>query len=293
MRLTLFSPGTTRRAACGLLAALVALCAMVMVTLSAPSARGLMPLPCSPTSGDWAAKGPFTVSEQSAGLDYRIYRPASLGALGCTRHPVIVWGNGTAATPGMYAGLLTHLASHGFIVVAATTSTAGSGIQMRAAIDYVTAADKDPKSPFYGKVDLDHVGMTGHSQGGQGAIVAGADPRLDTVVALEPGPLGDANKLHGPLLWLAGEYDGIVPAWTVRNRHDQTTAVPSSYGSLAGAGHFTALGDAGGFRGPITAWFRYQLLGDGQAAREYAGPDCGQCTSPAWDAFSRSASASM
>lgn len=121
--------------------------------------------------------------------------------------------------------------------------------------------------------------------------MAGADPRVDTVVALEPGPQGDVSALHGPTLWLAGQRDWIVPAWAVKYRYGKNTQAPAVYGSLAGADHFTSLGDAGGFRGPITAWFRYQLMGDPQAYAEFFGPSCGQCTSPAWNDFARNAKA--
>src|SRR5262249_40742145 len=40
---------------------------------------------------------------------------------------VIGWGNGTTATPQTYNGLLTSMASFGFIVAAANTSNPGTG----------------------------------------------------------------------------------------------------------------------------------------------------------------------
>ena len=66
---------------------------------------------------------PFSTTSGSLGLSCTAYRPSTLGQNGVT-HPVILWGNGTGSSPSTYAGLLRHLASHGFIVVAANTSNA-------------------------------------------------------------------------------------------------------------------------------------------------------------------------
>lgn len=123
--------------------------------------------------------------------------PARLG--GCRAHPVVLWGNGTGSTPSTYAGLLRHLASHGFIVAAAGTGSAGSGREMLAGLDHLAAEHRRPGSPFHGRVDLDRVGATGHSQGGAGAIGSGADPGVDTVVPIQPGPFGDHRAVHGPV----------------------------------------------------------------------------------------------
>jgi hypothetical protein len=38
----------------------------------------------------------------------------------------------------------------------------------------------------------------------------------------------------------------------------------------------------GVYPGIITAWFRYQLMGDQQAAALFRGPACGYCTSADW-----------
>jgi hypothetical protein len=41
--------------------------------------------------------------------------------------------------------------------------------------------------------------------------------------------------------------------------------------SRNGASHFEPTGDFGDFRGAITAWFRFQLQGDQQAAALFTG----------------------
>lgn len=247
---------------------------------------------CPSVGGRWAEDGPFAVTKERAGPRHTILRPAELGSRGCTKHPVIIWGNGSFVTPVIYDGLLKHLASHGFIVVAANTTQSGSGTAMLAGLDVLKKADSDPRSPYFGKVDLERVGASGHSQGGGGAINAGADPRVDVTVPVEPGPQGRIGDLKGPLFILGGEHDLVViPELLVIPRYNGAGHVPAVYGELAGASHVTPAGDGGGFRGPVTAWFRYFLMGDHEARGVFFGADCGACSSPVWSDFRRNAKA--
>jgi pimeloyl-ACP methyl ester carboxylesterase len=235
----------------------------------------------------WSEPGPSAVKvEVLAG--YTLYYPAALSG----RRPVVVWGNGTFAVPVIYSGLLRHLASYGFIVAAANTPFSGTGLEMRAGIDLLARFDGDPASEFYRHVDLEHIGAAGHSQGGMGAVNAGVDSRIDTTVPIEPGPLAAPGQLRGPVLFLSGSSDVIVPAPLVVAMWQQATQVPAAYGSLRGATHFEPTGDGGGFRGVITAWFAYQLTGDSSAASVFTGPACGLCTDTAWSDVRRNARAS-
>ncbi len=102
---------------------------------------------------------------------YVVYYPTDVDAAGA-KHPIVTWGNGTGATPGQYSVLLGHLASWGFVVVASTSPSTGTGAEMLAGEDYLVAADADARSPFYGRLDLDHIGAVGHSQGADGAAQA-------------------------------------------------------------------------------------------------------------------------
>jgi len=247
---------------------------------------------CPAVDRNWAAAGPFAVTVEAGGPAHTLYRPTDLGGFGCGRHPVIIWGNGTGVTPKIYDGLLRHFASHGFIVAAADTPWSGSGRDMLDGIDYLAGRDSAPGSVYRGKVDLTKIGAAGHSQGGGGAIAAGADARVDTTVPIEPGPQGSVDALTGPVFFLAGQHDlVVVPQLLVHPRYLRTTHVPAVYGELAGATHTTPAFDGGGFRGPITAWFRYHLLGDQQAGGEFFGTGCGYCAAGEWSRFERNAKA--
>jgi pimeloyl-ACP methyl ester carboxylesterase len=232
---------------------------------------------CWPSVGTrFAETGPFSPVSVRQDSVTTYYWPTNLGSRD-RKHPVILWGNGTFVNPTHYDAYLRHFASHGFIVAAANTTNAGTGREMLAGLDSLTAFNSDPASPFHQKVDLTRVGATGHSQGGAGAIAAGLDPRVDTVVVQEAG--GNGNPA-GPVLFLAGEADTTVPPSAVKSRY-QAEAGPAAYGNLTGASHVSPLVNGNEFRGPVTAWFRWQLMGDRNARDQFV-PPCGYCTSPAF-----------
>jgi hypothetical protein len=266
-----------------LAAALSALLILSGVDTAAHAASG-----CPSVGQNWADTGPFAVTETPSGAGHTIFHPARLGGLGCRVHPVVLWGNGSGSRPSTYAGLLRHLASHGFIVAAADTAAAGSGEEMLAGLDHLIAANSRPASVFHRRVALDRIGATGHSQGGAGAIVAGGDPRVSTVVPIQPGPFGEHRRLHGPVFYLAGQLDLVVsPLLLVYPRYQESGHVPAVYGELAGADHTEPTGNGGGYRGPVTAWLRFHLLADEQARPMFFGPQCTYCAAPEWSRFER------
>lgn len=239
----------------------------------------------------YGAPGPYATAVE-VGAVTTLYYPRDIAA-GDRRHPVIVWGNGTFAFPVVYRELLLHWASHGFIVAAANTPQSNLGISMRAGIDLLSRRDADPGSPFHDAVDLEHIGASGHSQGGAAAIVVGADPRVDTVLPIQPGPLADIDGVRVPALLLAGQKDSIVLPFLVRAFYDDADHVPAVYGELRGADHFTVVGDPGPFAAPTTAWFKAHLTGDQTARAQFLGAGCGICADTGtWSDVRRNALAS-
>jgi hypothetical protein len=72
-----------------------------------------------------------------------------------------------------------------------------------------------------------------------------------------------------------------VPASNVHEGYDICSG-PTLYAEFAGVDHFVTVGDGGPFRGPVTAWFRYYLMGEKQAGKLFYGDDCGLCTNASW-----------
>jgi pimeloyl-ACP methyl ester carboxylesterase len=268
-----------------LLTLLVAALSVTVTTVVAPSAEAVT----SPRSYETA--GPYAVTVAQGGPDHTLYYPSDIAASD-RQHPVIIWGNGTGATPAEYDVQLRRLASWGFVVAAANTTQSGSGQEMLAGARFLIAEDQRAGSIFQGHIDETHVGAAGHSQGGGGAIAAGADPIVDTVVPLMPGPQGQVGALHGPVFYLAGQLDYIVPSFYVQGRYAATTQVPAVFGELKGADHFFPGATRDRAIGAVTAWFRFWLMGDEAARSVFFGSGCGMCTdTAAWSRYQRNAKA--
>ncbi|NGN64737.1 acetylxylan esterase [Streptomyces sp. A7024] len=281
-------PRTTRRTLHSLILAALLAVGAVPGTAGAAAETEIASIPSVGTA--WGQPGPYEVKVDIE-VAHTFYYPRTMGQSG-ERHPVIIWGNGTGAVPGIYSDLLRHWASHGFIVAAANTPTSNFAISMRAGIDVLERRNADGASAFHQKVDLEHIGSAGHSQGGAAAINAAADPRVDTAVPIQPGPLADPDRMDEPVFYLAGERDLTVPPVLVRAFHDDSDHVPSVYGEIRGAGHLGSIGDGGAFRAPATAWLRFWLMGDANARAAFFGPQCGYCTDTTlWSDWRRNAGA--
>ncbi|MEU7120753.1 poly(ethylene terephthalate) hydrolase family protein [Streptomyces zaomyceticus] len=282
-------PGRTSRVLGGLLLAAVTAVCTAPGTAGASFATGAAgTIPSVGT--DWGRTGPYEVSVDIEAV-HTFYHPRTMGQSG-ERHPVIIWGNGTGAVPGVYSSLLRHWASQGFIVAAANTPTSNFAISMRAGIDVLEHRNADSSSAFHGKVDLEHIASAGHSQGGAAAINAAVDPRVDTAVPIQPGPLTDPDLMDEPVLYLAGQRDLTVWPALVKALYRDTDHAPAVYGEVRGAGHLDSIGDGGDFRAPTTAWLRFWLLGDENARGEFFGPGCGYCVDgDLWSGWDRNAEA--
>ncbi|MGW0521637.1 hypothetical protein [Crossiella sp. NPDC003009] len=94
----------------------------------------------------------------------------------------------------------------------------------------------------------------------------------------------------GPALFTAGQNDLLVGSPVVWSQYARAGQVPAVFGELRGAGHLAGIE----LRGPVTAWFRWHLMGDGQARGLFFGAGCGYCGAGAgtpWSKFERNAKA--
>lgn len=233
---------------------------------------------------------PFT--DPLTGYAYEVRYPAGLGTDG-QRHPVVTWGNGSNAVPAQYDGLLDHLASWGFVVVASLSTQTGTGAEILAGARAIVAADADPASPFHGAIDTAHVAAVGHSQGAGGSVrasIAGPDIITTTVtIALpaqiwvsKPADAYDVSQLTAPVLFLGGSLDLLISSALVNVGYYNQVPGPAAVAMLRWADHNTIQGTGGRFLGYITAWLRYQLAGDPVAATAFTGPTPELPTNSAW-----------
>ncbi|MEU2507506.1 acetylxylan esterase [Streptomyces sp. NPDC007863] len=273
-------PGRTSRLLGGLLLGLLLTLGTTPAATAEPDTTTTATAPATaagipPVGTDWDRPGPYEV-DVDIEVVHTFYHPRAMGASG-ERHPVVIWGNGTGAVPGIYSSLLRHWASHGFIVAAANTPTSNFALSMRAGIDVLERRNADPGSEYFGRVDLARIGSAGHSQGGAAAVNAAVDARVDTAVPIQPGPLTDPDLTGVPVFYLAGERDLTVWPALVKALYRDSDHLPAVYGEVRGAGHLSSIGDGGDFRAPTTAWLRFWLMDDENARGFFFGPDCGYC----------------
>lgn len=264
------------------------------------------------TGGEVEAKyttlGPYDVSyiEFDAGNEtykkYEIWYPTEMMDSSRT-YPLVVMANGTGVKASQYKEVFQHLSSWGFVVIGNEDENSRTGASSADSLDFVLTLNSDSDSIFYGKIDVENVGIAGHSQGGVGAVNAVTNQEngkqykaLFTASATSPywgqdDVFGrewayDFSKVDIPCFMVAGtgaadagtatditarEGQGICPLWGMQECYN---AVPDHvYKVMArqtGKDHGDMLRSADGY---MTAWFMWQLQGDEVAETAFVGVD--------------------
>jgi dienelactone hydrolase len=243
-----------------------------------------------------AVPGPYKVESGPAfgSPGHVVYHPADLTPFpGKDTLPVVVWGNGGCAiNSNRYAGFLTTIASHGFVVLATAAqpgAAAGRATadNLRAAIAWAETENTRTGSPLAGKIALDKLAVMGQSCGGFMALELGADPRVDTIGVFNSGAQGDAAgtvaKLHGPVLLINGHERDFLMA-SSEATFDAVQRLPAFYGARRNAGHTATVDHPGGgeWANVASNWARWQLKGNKEAGKMFVGKDCSLCTNANW-----------
>ncbi len=223
---------------------------------------------------------------------FRIWYPAELMQSNRV-YPVVVMVNGTGVPSSKYEAVFRHLASWGFIVIGNEDANAWDGASSAASLDFMLTLHTDAASPFYRRVDTQHIGIAGHSQGGVGAINAVTEQengnRYTAMYAASTTHLAlaealqwsyDASKITIPCFLTAGTKQadagnakdaGICPLWSLEENYQAISDdVPKLYARRINVDHGEMLAYADGY---MTAWFLYHLQGDETAGQVFLGAD--------------------
>jgi hypothetical protein len=251
--------------------------ALALICVSIPAFAQVSP---------YDARGPYTIKQaQLRGCHF--FWPVKPDA---KPSPVILWGNGSNSMVMVYSTMLNHWASHGFIVAASMSGSAGTGQPLLDCLDYLTRENAREGGALHNIADLAHVGASGHSQGGGGAIMAGRDPRVTATAPMQPytqgarySEAGAETKQHGPMLLLSGGMDTIADPARQHQPVFEKANVPVVWATLLPAGHNApAVRDSGPYRPAALAFFLWQLAGDDKAGAMFESAQCGYCASDAW-----------
>jgi len=181
-------------------------------------------------------------------------------------------------------------------------STRSNVDHMRDAIDWAIAQNNNSESPFYGKLDTNAVGAGGQSCGGGLTTRLAGDERLKAIgifnsgtrlqstlsreVTEEQAATGRErlDTVHTPTIVLTGD-ERLDSAYS--GGHDTFNYlrdVPVFHAWQEELTHIGTYGAVnGGSIGRIASdWYKWQLKGDGQAARMFVGDDCLLCQDGSW-----------
>ena len=217
------------------------------------------------------------------------------------KFPVVVWTCGNGGTVDFYASFLTHLASHGFLIVADKGSSSDRLAEVasqKAAIDWIIAENDKSGGTFAGKIDTTRIAVMGHSLGSLASFAtAGMEQRIRTSVHYSGGLTGNPvgfeegalKTMTKPAAFLCGGADNTAGPSCAMDFEQAPPTLPVFYGVLARASHIGPFGGephAGEYGRAGVAWLRWQLASDASFASWFQGADCTLCKAP-WTAKQR------
>ncbi|WP_247237787.1 alpha/beta hydrolase [Telluribacter sp. SYSU D00476] len=254
-------------------------------------------------------KHPAIMMTEASLPTHTIFRPKDMSAFGKKdKLPVITWGNGACYnSPWEHVNFLNEVASHGFLVIAVGVMPRETGEQVKDrskstqlldAIDWATAQNNDKKSPYYNKIDLSKIAVSGMSCGGLQTLEVAGDPRITTTVVCNSGifvnpsnnrmpgmpQLGkdQLKKIHTPTLYLLGGPSDIAYN-NGMDDYKQINHVPVFVGNMdVGHGGTYSKPHGGEFARVATHWYKWQLKGDREAGKMFSGNPAGLAQSPGW-----------
>ncbi|SMF07108.1 hypothetical protein [Pseudobacteriovorax antillogorgiicola] len=208
--------------------------------------------------------GPYRESWNSydTGLESEAYESAKIfypiGAEGDI-FPATTLSPGLGTRKEMVEWLAKRMASHGFIVITFTPTNINlidATIWQRGhegALDMLKQETANENSAIFSKVNLDALGIVGHSMGGAGTILA-ANARSGEVKAAIP-LMAFAPALvttDAAVLLIAGVEDIVSQSGAIRNRYNEIQGKSKAFMDLTGVNHNINI--TGPQQGPIAAF---------------------------------------
>ena len=189
------------------------------------------------------------------------------------KHGVIVWGPGGGTEPGAYEGMIRRLASHGFVVIAVSSSP-GDASKAIAALNWLEKKNKGGDSPLAGKLDMNTVGCSGHSMGGlesEQAIIK--DTRVKTAILNNSGDLGHSAMGYVPSgkpIAIVYGNNGMERPNAEADYGNNAVKAPACLIMMDGADHGHGSGPWDGMAATV-AWFRWHLGGESFRKADFVG----------------------
>ena len=167
----------------------------------------------------------------------------------------------------------------------------GDPTGLKQALEWVIAQNADPSSPYYGKLDVDNIAAAGMSCGGLQALHMSDDARIKTIMVMNSGFFngGDdkaslAKMKQKSVIWILGGNTDIAWENGLDDFRQMSGTMPAFLCSLDGIGHGgTYMQPFGGDYAKVaTAWLKWWLKGDKEAAKMFTGEEPGVSKMQDW-----------
>jgi hypothetical protein len=221
---------------------------------------------------DYVAAGPYEIDMTQSGI-VKLWIPRV--PADC-KVPVVHFSNGTGATCDAYAGILEHLASHGFLTACSEDPSGDDGTTCLTALQTMLAEHAD-------LADQTRIGSIGHEVGGDVALLClrkaeetwggtvkyaghAMEPQFGSG-ASSPDWMTKLAHIASPVFMFNGSEDVLVSAQSVRSGYDLINSEKYWY-EASGAPHIPVPVSWGAES--AVAFFRWKLLGDMVAGEYFA-----------------------
>lgn len=237
----------------------------------------------SGNNADVFSKGPYqTTQSLTSG-------PSGSSGVFCPRNiasesgqfPVLVFGCGAGTRPRAYVDHGNMIASHGFIVI--INASDNQGRMNSKSIDWIENQNRNSRSEFYGKVDMNNVAAGGHSMGSIGTFNMADDPRLTTTIHVAGGSFSGTGprNLKNPAIYISGTGDMALS--NCRRDYRNTNNVPVFFTVQQGVEHIAAAREG---LPCMIAWMRWHLYGETERSADFL-QQGGTFTVGKWDSQSK------
>ena len=218
---------------------------------------------------------------------YEIFYPSELQTEN-KKYPVIVVSNGTGWKASKSKAIYEYYASWGFVVICNEETYSWNAFGAEMAIRHLEKLNDskviaDKENVFYQKIDLDNVGIIGHSQGGVSVInaITNTDHKdtYKTAIVLSPTSKElainlewpyDATKINIPIMLVSGEGGGddwVVTGEGLQEIYDDIDSQKIKF-RRKNTPHGNTQYSEDGY---VVAWFMWHLQGDGEASKAFIG----------------------
>ena len=102
----------------------------------------------------------------------KVYYPNEMILYPEKKYPIVIMVNGTGVEYPKYEATFKHLSSWGFIVAGNDDPSTCLGDSAVKTLQYMLNLNNQKDSIFFGKIDSEKIGISGHSQGGCGVFNA-------------------------------------------------------------------------------------------------------------------------